>query len=207
MRRSQQKHGSASVSTAGRRGGLLSLFSGLGLAGLLLGGFDAGATERPRIAVFDFELADGGVSADPTGMTAMGAAMLQGRGPDQADRQRLTLVTGEFRRLVAEKGQQTLVDLTPMAGKLADAAPLHKCNGCGTDLAREAGADLAVFGRVKKLTPLLIHIDITVTDVAADRPVRTMSVDVNGDTDESWTRGVRWLFRNRFADPPLPLSP
>lgn len=183
---------------------VLSILSVLLGSALVLGAFDAvTAAEPPKVAIFTFELAAGSPGADPTAMTAAGAAMLQGRGPAEADLKRLALVTDEFRKLVAERGQLKVVDLTPMAKKLDDAAPLHKCNGCDNDLAREAGADLAVLGRVQKLTPVLIHIDIVVKDVAADKPIRAMSVDVNGDTDESWLRGVRWLHRNRFVDPPL----
>ncbi|MEJ1160806.1 DUF3280 domain-containing protein [Prosthecomicrobium sp. N25] len=177
-------------------------------AAALLAAWPIAAAERPRLAIFDFELASGGMPADPTGMTAAGAAMLQGNNRlAEDDRRRLGLATAELRRLVAEKGDQAVVDLAPMAEKLKDAAPLHKCNGCDADLAREAGADFAVLGKVQKLTPVLVHIDIAVRDVAADTVVRTMSVDVNGDTDEMWVRGVRWLFRNRFAEPPLARAP
>ena len=183
-----------------RRPALIFLSTWLALLGAL-GSF--AAAEPARIVLFDFELADGGVPSDPTGMTALGAAMLQGRGPGEADKRRLALVSEELRRLVAARAEFAVVDLAPIAGKLAEAAPLAKCNGCDTDLARAVGADLAVLGRVQKLTPVLVHIDLTVKDVAADRPVRAVSVDVNGDTDESWLRGVRWLFRNRLVEPPL----
>jgi hypothetical protein len=174
---------------------------------VLLPTWPIAAAEAPKLAVFHFELAAGGMPSDPTGMTAQGAAMLQGNNKlAEDDRRRLALATAELRRLIAEKADQQVLDLTPMAAKLEDAAPLHKCNGCDTDLAREAGADLSVLGKVQKLTPVLVHIDLTVKDVAADKVVRTMSVDVNGDTDEMWLRGVRWLFKNRFADPPLQVA-
>ena len=137
------------------------------------GAAEATASAPKRVAVFASELAGSSAAMDPTGMTAAGAAML------------------------------VLADLTPIAAKLEEAAPLHKCNGCDTDLARAAGADLAVLGKVQKLTAVLIHIDVAVKDVAADTILKSVSVDVQGDTEESWTRGVRWLVRNRLAEPPL----
>lgn len=162
----------------------------------------AGAEPAP-VAVFAFELAGGGASTDPTGMTAAGAAMIQGNNRlAEADRKKLETVTEELRRQLVAKGDIRLVDLGPLAEKIKDAAPLHKCNGCETDLAREAGARLAILGKVQKLTAVLIHIDLTVKDVASDTVVRSTSVDVQGDTEESWTRGVRWLVRNRLADLP-----
>lgn len=173
------------------------------VAGVAAGAWPNAAAAAERLAVFDFELADGGAPSDPTGNVVSGALMLQIGKVSLADRQKLAAATATLRRLAAERPEFALVDLEPMKAKLEAAAPLHKCNGCDTDLAREAGAELALLGKVTKLTSVLIHIDIAVKDVAADKVVRAVSVDVQGDTEESWTRGVRWLFRNRIADPPL----
>lgn len=173
------------------------------------GAAEATAGAPKRVAVFAFELAGSSAAMDPTGMTAAGAAMLQGvSGTSPQDSAKLAAATEMLRGLVASRPGLVLVDLTPIAARLEEAAPLHKCNGCDTDLARAAGADLAVLGKVQKLTAVLIHIDVAVKDVAADTVLRSVSVDVQGDTEESWTRGVRWLVRNRLAEPPLgPAAP
>jgi hypothetical protein len=155
-----------------------------------------------RVAVFSFEIADPGAATDATGQISAGAFQLQQQGTP-TDIRRLALATDTLRTLLLKDPQLLPIDTGALAARIADAAPLHKCNGCEADLARLAGADMSILGTVTKLTSVLIHFDITVRDTTSGAVVRSVSVDVNGDTDDSWARGPRWLYKNRLADPPL----
>ncbi|MFL5169931.1 MAG: DUF2380 domain-containing protein, partial [Microvirga sp.] len=92
----------------------------------------SGAAEPLRAAVFDLELVDTSQEAE------------RGERADQTAR--IALASAELRRLLADSGQLQVVDLTSRAAQIQDKSPLSKCNGCVEDLAREAGADLAVSG-------------------------------------------------------------
>ena len=72
-------------------------------------------------------------------------------------------------------------------------------------MARELGADLAVTGFVQKVSNLILNINVIIRDARDGQALRGGSVDIRGNTDESWGRGISYLVRNRLFDPPLQL--
>jgi Protein of unknown function (DUF2380) len=149
----------------------------------------SGAAEPPKAAVFDLELVD---------------TSQEGERGERADQTaRIALASAELRRLLADSGQLQLVDLTSRAARIQDKSPLSKCNGCVEDLAREAGADLAVSGIVQKTSNLILSFVVEVREVNSARRVRAGQVDIRGNTDETWLRGVRWIVKNRLLAEPL----
>jgi len=49
---------------------------------------------------------------------------------------------------------------------------------------------------VQKVCNLILNLNIEVRDSATDQALYTRSVDIRGNTDESWLRGVRRLVDN-----------
>jgi hypothetical protein len=39
---------------------------------------------------------------------------------------------------------------------------------------------------------------MTESDVATGKALRVVAAQIRGNTDKSWTRGLRWLVRNRL---------
>ncbi|WP_042695911.1 DUF2380 domain-containing protein, partial [Azospirillum sp. B506] len=74
------------------------------------------------------------------------------------------------------------------------------CNGCERDIARSAGADLVVFGIVRKISSLILWIGVAVEDAGTGRMVTTARADIRGDTETAWSRGIGWLIDHRLAD-------
>ena len=146
----------------------------------------AGAQTRSA-AVFDFELTD-------TSRADWLAA------PTAEHRQRLLLVSTLLRKQLAESGRLTLLDIDPVRAQ-AHASNLQACGGCDMQLAGKIGADLAITGMVYKVSNLILHMSIFVRDVKTESHVAVAQADMRGDTDESWTRTVGWLVRNRLLDP------
>jgi hypothetical protein len=163
------------------------------IIGLCALGTSAAARAEPlRAAVFDVDFLD----TSQEGET---------RGSLRADETRRVELVGDIlRRMLAERGV-TLVDLAPLRARIDKAAPLRSCNGCEVDLARDLGAQLAVTGLVQKVSNLIINLNVTVRDVRDGRSIRAGFVDIRGNTDESWLRGMSYLVRNRLSDPPLTL--
>ena len=123
--------------------------------------------------------------------------------PDEV--QRVALVSKELRTLLEASDQLQLVDLGPQADVIRKQVPLHKCNGCEQDIAKALGADVSVSGVVQKTSNLILSFAITITDVASGKAIRGGQVDIRGNTDSDWLRGVRWVVKNRLLAEPLPI--
>jgi hypothetical protein len=139
-----------------------------------------------RAAVFPFEL-------DDTSLT--GAA----EGPRPADAARLARLDAQLRAALAGSGRYRLVDTAPVAPALA-ARSLRGCDACAAALARRLGAQVSVNGWVQKVSELILNINLVVRDADSGRMLRAGSVDIRGNTDESWTRGLAWLLRHRILN-------
>jgi len=149
------------------------------------------ASAGPKAAIFPLELNDVSLEGE-----------LGGQQP--AETARLALVTRELRQLAVRDGGYQLVDLSGLAAELEKAAPLHRCGGCEVDIARRAGAEIAVTGTVRKVSNLILGFTIQVRDVTSGRLIRAVQADIRGNTDESWVRGIRWLVANRLLAPQTP---
>jgi hypothetical protein len=114
------------------------------------------------------------------------------------DLRRLKLVADELKALMAKDGKYAVVDLTSQTKEIEAAAPFNQCNGCEVPIAKEAGADIAVTGYVDKVSGALINLSIAARDTKTGELTKTMSASINGNTDDLWLHGVRYLWRNRF---------
>ena len=153
------------------------------LAAAALLAFAAPAHAATKAAVFDFELID--TSLDAT----------TGVKPDETAR--LARASAQLRARLAASGQYELVDMAPRA-EAAKAANLQSCGGCDGVMARELGAKISFTATVQKVSNLILNINVFVRDAESGQPISAMSVDIRGNTDESWTRGVDYLVKNQL---------
>jgi hypothetical protein len=149
------------------------------------------AAEPARTAVFDLELVDTSQEAE--------------RGVREDQTRRLEMASAELRSLLGSSPQIRIVDTAPQREAIAAKEPLTKCNGCDEDIGRALGADLIVTGIVQKTSNLILSFAVTVKDLHSGKVIRAGQVDIRGNTDESWLRGVRWLVKNRLLAEPLPV--
>ena len=82
--------------------------------------------------------------------------------------------------------------------KDAQKLDLKSCDGCELDLARKVHAAISVTGWVQKVSNLILNINLVARDVATGKVISAGSVDIRGNTDESWSRGLSYLLRNRL---------
>ena len=143
--------------------------------------------DPPKAAVFDFELVD---------------TSLQGEvnGPRTDEQDRLTRAGEQLRKGLAESGKFHLVDIAPV-NAAAHGSNMQACGGCDVQFAQKLGADLAITGVVQKVSNLILSINIYVRDVHSGGVVAVMSADMRGNTDESWSRAMSYLVRNRLLAP------
>src|SRR5262245_5757197 len=83
----------------------------------------------------------------------------------------------------------------------AQASNLQACGGCDMRLARRIGAELAITGTVQKVSNLILNMNIYVRDASSEATIAAMSADMRGNTDETWSRALDWLVRNRLLAP------
>lgn len=182
--------GDAERDTAGpwRRRNLLLAFAA-GAAGGAAPQQDA----PPGAAIFPFILDDTSLEGEMDGARA-----------DQAAR--LGRLDEQLRDLLVTSGRCVPVDVAPVAVE-ARASDLRTCGACAVDLAKRLGARLVVVGWVQKVSNLIININVMVRDVGSGRLVAGGSVDIRGNTDLSWSRGLRFLARERLLASPWAVSP
>lgn len=117
---------------------------------------------------------------------------------DPEDLRRTQLVTDELKALMGKDSKYQVVDLSSKSKEIEAASPFQKCDGCEVPIAKEAGADIAVTGYVDKLSNASIMLQIVARDTKTGKPMKTMSATINGNTDDLWLHGVRYLWKNRF---------
>ena len=140
------------------------------------------ASEPPKLAVFDFEMIDTSLPG-------------QFYGPQAAEHDRLMRVGEQLRKELGESGKFQIVDIAPV-NAAAHQSNLQACGGCDVKLARELNADLDITGTVQKVSNLILNINVYLADVGARKLVFARSVDIRGNTDESWSRGMTYLLKN-----------
>ncbi|HZZ25019.1 MAG TPA: DUF3280 domain-containing protein [Roseiarcus sp.] len=70
------------------------------------------------------------------------------------------------------------------------------CGGCEFGYGKELGADTVAWIVVQKVSDLILNINVYMADVGTGKLAFVHSVDIRGDTDESWTRGITYLVKN-----------
>ena len=113
---------------------------------------------------------------------------------------RLRDATRQLQRELAERGLYRIVDPTPsqdLQHKLRSQQEfLYRCDDCAEQIGRLLDVDLVMVTWVQKVSELILNLNVQIYDVNARKVVFTKSVDMRGNTDESWTRAVHYLVRD-----------
>ena len=158
----------------------------LGAAGVTVRAQTSGVVpSRLRsLAVIDFELVDD--QNNPLTKAAQEA--------------RLRNATLQLQQELAQRQLYRMVDPAPsqeLQGKLRlQQEFLYRCDDCAEQVGRLLGVDLVMVTWVQKVSELILNLNVQIYDVKGQKVVFTKSVDMRGNNDESWVRGVRYLVRD-----------
>lgn len=141
----------------------------------------APALAAPTIAAFEFELVN--TSLEPTRTD---------------ETQRLRMLDELFVADLRRRDAYAPVDTGPVQADVAKLSSLRECQGCELDLARRLGAEYAGLGWVQKVSNLILNINLQIREVATGRLVKAGSVDIRGNNEESWRRGLAYLLDRRI---------
>ena len=112
---------------------------------------------------------------------------------------RAVLISAELAKELEHRGMYRVLDHAPAAKlieRLKASSDLRACNGCELDIAKALGAERVALCWVQKVSELILNVNIEVRDAAGGATLYAKSVDIRGNTDESWLRGVRRLVDN-----------
>ena len=113
-----------------------------------------------------------------------------------AQTQRLTLISDALRQEFDQRGMYRIIDNAPAAKMIADEKAqqdLRNCHGCELDIGRALGTDVIILGWVQKVSNLILNVNVEVKDIASGKTLYTKSVDLRGNTDKSWLRGIHYM--------------
>lgn len=112
---------------------------------------------------------------------------------------RAALISAELAKELERRGMYRVLDPAPAAKlieRLKASSDLRACNGCELDIAKALGAERVALCWVQKVSDLILNLNIEVRNAASGATLYAKSVDIRGNTDESWLRGVRRLVDN-----------
>jgi hypothetical protein len=140
----------------------------------------------PRVAFFGFQLIN--TSLQPTT-------------PEET--QRIRMLDDMFQQKLDASGRFKIVSVpSGLRDRIAVAPEISNCNGCERDFAVEAGADWAAWGTVQKVSNLILNINVYMEDARANKMEFVKSVDIRGNTDESWQRGLNYMLSHYLFKQP-----
>ncbi len=154
----------------------------LGLAILLTPPAPTHATAPPTLAFLGTHFQNDNAALEPT---------------TTSEEVRLARTGAEFTQALADSGRFRIVPTTEAVEKQIGAGQtVGACGGCEIDYGRTLGADIVAWIRVQKVSNLILNMNVYMADVKSGRMLLTKSVDLRGNTDDSWSRSLRYLVKN-----------
>jgi len=142
----------------------------------------AASSPPVKIAVFDFELEDVSPAASATGATASYSTRMQA-------------VTAAARRVVAELGRYSLVDINGVDAEPVRQRSLRNCSGCDAGIALKLGAEQSLVGVVTRVTNTDYYVSVRITDTSTGEIINQQTAFFTG-ADDAWASGVAFLIRH-----------
>lgn len=118
-----------------------------------------------------------------------------------AERNRIAMLGKQFTSALVSSGRYTIVPLTDeIRSDIAHGQPVGHCGGCEADYGKKLKADRVAWIMVQKVSNLILNMNVYIADTATDKYTFIKSVDLRGNTDESWSRSLKYLLDNYFFE-------
>lgn len=146
----------------------------------------AQAADPPRIAFFGFSL--------------INTSLEQTKPEEEA---RLKMLDDLLEQKLDASGRFKIVPIpADVRQTLAGGPAIQNCNGCERDAALKSGGDWAAWGTVQKVSNLILNINLYMEDAQSGKMEFVKSVDIRGNTDESWRHGLDYMLRHYLLEEP-----
>lgn len=131
------------------------------------------------------------------GITLLDESLQSSDTGSDAERARVAMLETMIAARFSEAGY-TLVDTDPVRADIERVANPAKCYGCDARAAKSLGADYALVGEVQKVSNLILTMNLQMRDADSGETVKGRVVDIRGNTDDSWARGMRYILKTAF---------
>lgn len=119
-----------------------------------------------------------------------------------AERARMEKIVEIFKAKLQESGKYDFVDVKPeVQSRIDKDQKMGECGGCEARYGAELGADEVAWIYVQKVSNLILNINVYMKDVKQDKMVFVKSVDIRGNTDETWNHSMKYLIKNYLVQP------
>jgi Protein of unknown function (DUF2380) len=144
----------------------------------------AADSELPTLAVLGFDLVDDHPDTSR-------AELLRGR---------LAAITKQLQQGLHDRALYRMIDPAAAEDLISVQRDrnefLYRCNDCLADVGKRLGTRLVAVGWVQRVSELILNINVSVQDSQTGVEVLSKSVDLRGNTDETWARGVNFMLRD-----------
>ena len=114
-----------------------------------------------------------------------------------AERARMSALEAQFKASLSSAGVAVFADIPDAMRKQIEAGQtIGECHGCELDYARQTGSSKVAWIKVQKVSNLILNMNVYVGDVKSGKLTFVHSVDIRGNTDESWRRSLTYLLDN-----------
>lgn len=144
--------------------------------------------------------------ADPKSVAFLGVELQNDNAmyepTSDAERSRMVAVGNKFKDMLKASGDYEFVTVPPeFKAKIEAGSPLTQCGGCEIAYGKELGAETIAWIKVQKVSNLILNLNVYMADVSSEQMLFVKSVDMRGNTDESWDRALTFLVENYLLVP------
>ncbi len=120
--------------------------------------------------------------------------------PSKGEPNRIKLLDTSIKETLEASG---LISVLPVSeeifAEIAKEQHFGECQ-CEAKFGKRVGAKLMSWGTVEKISDVLLTIKIYIADVDTNQYKFVKNVNIRGNDDASWLRGLRWLLRYYLDD-------
>ena len=122
-----------------------------------------------------------------------------------AERARMANTEKEFLSALGDSGDYKVLPTTKeVRSRIEAGQTIGDCGGCEVDFGKEIGGDVVAWINVQKVSNLILNMNVFMADAATGKRLFTHSVDIRGNTDETWSRSLAYLVKNYMLAPHSP---
>jgi Protein of unknown function (DUF2380) len=117
---------------------------------------------------------------------------------------RVLMTSDALRADLRERALFSVADNAPaqaLIAELQSTQDLNACNGCERQIGAKLGVARVGVCWVQKISNLILNMNLRIEEVSTGKTLFQRSVDIRGNTDLSWRRGVKSLVDLLAADP------
>jgi Protein of unknown function (DUF2380) len=114
-----------------------------------------------------------------------------------AERQRLMKIAETFKSMLEASGKYKFAPVSATIQERIDKdQKMGRCAGCEIQYGKEIGVSQVAWIEVQKVSELILNINVYIASVDAGQLRFVKSVDLRGNTDESWQHSIKFLVKS-----------